>query len=80
MGRGEACWVTVRSCAVSAVRGCCDHVEERPSGADLLTLISDAGLVVAAFVGIVLTAGMIARDTRHRLGLERQTARKAANS
>ncbi len=41
--------------------------------------MSDAGLVVAVFTGIVLTAGAIVRDTRHRLGLERQTERKAAN-
>jgi hypothetical protein len=58
-----------------------DHVEEeeRAFGTGPSMLISDAGLVVAAVVSIVLTAGVIARDTRHRLGLERQTARKVAN-
>ena len=58
-----------------------DHVdeEERALGTGLSVLISDAGLVVAAVIGIVLTAGVIARDTRHRLGLERPTERKVAN-
>lgn len=41
--------------------------------------MSDAGLVVAALVGIALTAGVIVRDTHRRLGLER-TIREAASS
>jgi hypothetical protein len=36
--------------------------------------MSDAGLVIAAFAGILLTIGMIVRDTRDRL-----TARKVEN-
>lgn len=31
--------------------------------------MSDAGLLVAALLGMVLTAGAILRDTRHRLRL-----------
>jgi hypothetical protein len=34
-------------------------------------VMSDAGLVVVAVVGLVLTAGAILRDTRHRIGLLR---------
>lgn len=30
--------------------------------------MSDAGLLVATLLGMVLTAGAILRDTRHRLG------------
>jgi len=33
--------------------------------------MSDASLVIAAVVGLVLTAGAILRDTRHRVGLLR---------
>jgi len=38
-------------------------------------VISDASLAVAAVVGLVLTAGVILRDTRHRVGLVRTLAR-----
>ena len=31
--------------------------------------MSDAGLLFAAMLGMVLTAGAILRDTRHRVGL-----------
>lgn len=33
--------------------------------------MNDASLVVAAVIGLVLTAGAILRDTRHRVGLLR---------
>jgi hypothetical protein len=36
-------------------------------------VMSDAGLVIATVVGLVLTAGAILRDTRHRIGLLRHT-------
>ncbi len=41
-------------------------------------VMNDAGLVVAAFLGIALTAGAIVRDTRRRLGLERRAAMSGA--
>ncbi len=33
--------------------------------------MGDAGLILAAVVGLALTAGAILRDTRHRLALLR---------
>ena len=33
--------------------------------------MSDVGLVLAAVVGLVLTAGAIVPDTRYRIGLRR---------
>ncbi len=38
--------------------------------------MSDAGLVAAALLGMLLTAGAILRDTRHRLSLLRGTPSK----
>jgi hypothetical protein len=36
-------------------------------------MINEAGLIVAAVVGLVLTAGAILRDTRHRIHLLRNS-------